>query len=150
MYRNGRPVDPGFLATERLFFRCRLDSLDGSGRIKPAEIHFPDQSVNREKYSRRTDVLLPDGSPRSKDWLLHGVAEVEVRDLPPETRSAGDVAYQFKVEHDPMDDNYAHSELRVYKDKQRETDKKRINAVVKKQYRTELALRTRVVVQPLL
>jgi len=149
MYRAGRPIDPDFLVSEKLFFRCMLDWIDERGRIKPAGIHFPDQSVNREKYSRCTDVLLPDGSQRSKAWVLWGVVVIRVEDLPPETRSAGDIAYRFTVEHDPLEDNYGHSELRVYKDGQRESNKKKIGSLVKKEYRTKLALRTRVIVQPL-
>jgi len=150
MYRNGRPLDAAFLANERLFFRCTLDGIGDEGRIKPASIHPPDQSVNREKYSSCRDVLLPDGSPRSKVWILWGVAMILVEDVPPETRSAGGIAFRFTVEHDPLDDNYGHSELRVYKNGQRERDKKKMNSQVKKEYRTKLALRTRVVIKPLI
>lgn len=149
MYRNGRPADPDFTPAEELYFRCMRDSIDEGGRIKKANIHPPDQSVNREKYSCCTDVLLPDGSPRSKAWVLWGVVAIRVEDLPPETRSPGGIAYRFTVEHDPWEDNYGHAELRVYKDGQRESNNKRINSQVKKKYRTELARRTRVIVQPL-
>jgi hypothetical protein len=148
MYRNGRAVDPGFLDTEQLFFRCKRDAILDTDRIKPAAVHFPDQSVNREKYSRCTDVLIPDGSPRSKDWLFWGVARIFVRDVPPETTSSGRVPFRFTIEHDPEEDNYSHSELRVYKNNQRERDKNKINQQVKKEYRTKLALAARVLVRP--
>ena len=149
MYRNGRPVDPDFLATEKLFFRCRLDSVDERGQMTPAGIRFPDQSVNREKYSRCTDVLLPDGSPQSTKWLLYGVAVIQVEDLPAEMRLPDGVACRFSVEHEPCDDNYAHSELRVYKNEQRVTDKNGITKTSRKEYRTRLAFRARVIVLPL-
>ena len=150
MYQNGRPVDPDFPATEKLYFRCMLNGISQTGQIKPTYIHFPDQSVNRERFGRPRDVLLPDGSKRSKTWILWGVAMILVGDLPPEMRTNGGITYSFTAEHDPWEDNYGHSELRVYKDGQRESDKKKINPHVKKEYRAKLALRTRVIVQPII
>ena len=83
------------------------------------------------------------------EWILWGVAAFCAGDLPPKTQTTGDVKYEFTVEHDPLDDNYGHSELRVYKDGKREKDTKKINTGVKKEYRTKLAFRTRIVVRPL-
>jgi len=149
MYRNGRGIDGEFPPTENLFFRCALDETFETTRIKPAAVRFPDQSVNRERYSRCTDVLIPDGSSKSQDWILLGVARVHVKDVPRETQSTGKVSFRFTVEHDPEDNNYGHSELRVYKNEQRETNGK-VNATVKKEYRTKLALAARVIVRPLI
>jgi len=150
MYRNGRPIDSEFHQSERLFFRCKLDAVFEADQLKPASVRFPDQSVNREKYGRCRDVLLPDESPKSKNWILWGVARIHVRDIPTEAKSSGGVAYQFAVEHDPQEDNYAHSELRVYKNGQREQGGKRINQQIKKEFRTRLALSARVIVKPLI
>jgi hypothetical protein len=127
-----------------------LDWIENENQIKPANIHFPDQSVNRERFSRPKDVLLPDGSERSKSWILCGVASFRVADLPGDMQSPGGVSFRFTVEHDPNEDNYSHSELRVYKNGQRERDKRRINDTIKKAYRTKLALSTRVIVTPLI
>jgi hypothetical protein len=149
MYRDGRPVDDEFQQSELLFFRCKHDEVLATDQIKPSAVHFPDQSVNREKYSRHRDVLLPDGSPKSEAWILWGVARVYVRDIPTEMKSSGSISYQFTVEHDPQEENYAHSELRVYKNGQREKDKKKINEQIKKAYRTKLALSARVITKPL-
>lgn len=149
MYRNDRPIDTTFGRAEQLFFRCKLDWIDDTQRIKPAKVHFPDQSVNREKYSRPTDVLLPDSSPRSKEWIVWGVAVIRVCDIPPASETSAGVSYAFTAEHDPDDDNYGHTELRVYKNGQRESNKKKINETIKKEYRTNLALRSAVTVQPL-
>lgn len=149
MYAKGRPLDPEFLGTEQLYSRCKLDWIDENGHLKPTYVRIPDQSVNREKYSQCKDVLLPDGSPQSRAWLLWGVASVRVEDLPPQSQSAGGVTFQVTVEHDPLDDNYGHCELRVYKDGHRECDSKKVNSKVKKEYQVKLARRTRVIVRPL-
>jgi hypothetical protein len=114
MLRNGRDVEPNFSPEESLYFRCKLDWLE-DGRIKPASIRFPDQSVNRERFSKVSDVLFPDSSSESRGWIHWGVARVQVRDVPDEISSAGGVRCTFTVEHDPEEDNFAHSELRVYK-----------------------------------
>lgn len=149
MYRNGRPADALFLSAERLFFRCKAEWVDEGGRIKSAYIRFPDQSVNREKYSRPADVLLPDDSERSQDLILWGVAIIRAGDVPSSMSTDGKVHYEFSVEHDPYDDNYSHSELRVYKNKKRETSSGKVNQKVRKKYRTDLAEKTRVVIRPL-
>ena len=150
MYRYGRPVDSPIPASERLYFRCMKEWTSQNRQVNPAHIRFPDQSVNREKYSRPTDVLLPDGKEEAKAWLFWGVAAILAKDLPGNIETSGKITYSFTAEHDPLDDNYGHTELRVYKNGARERDKKRINQKVKKRYRTDLALRTRVVVDPLI
>lgn len=148
MFTRGRPLDPEFASEEWLYFRCMAEWIE-CGRIKPANVHFPDQSVNRQKYSRPRDVLLPDDSEESCNWLLWGVVGIQVRDLPPEMRTGGGIPYSFPVEHDPLPNNYSHSELRVFKNGVRETSKGKINNQIKKEYRTRLALRTSVIVSPL-
>jgi hypothetical protein len=157
MLRNGRPGDPVFASDELLYFRCRLDgtetftAADGTPnrRVRPANIHFPDQSVNRQKYSRAWYVLLPNAEAGSKDWICWGIVRVSVSALPPAQQTAGDVHYAFTVEHDPLDDNFGHAELCVYKNGQREKNKKKINAVVKKTYRQLLSEKTRIILEPL-
>lgn len=157
MLRMDRPPDPLFFPEELLYLRCTLEGAetlsadDGSlrRRVRPAYIHFPDQSVNRQKYSRPWHVLLPGASEDSRDWILWGVACVPVAALPPPQETAGKVLYEFTVEHDPLDDNFGHAELRVYKNRQRETDKKKINAKVKKTYRQLLSEQTRIILDPL-
>lgn len=157
MLRNSRPIDPIFAADELLYSRCILEGVetihaaDGSRmrRIRPAYIHFPDQSVNRQKYSRPWYVLLPGDDQRSQAWIDWGIAQLPVSGIPPPQQSAGDVRYEFTVEHDPLDDNFGHAELRVYKNGQREKGKNKINAVVKKTYRQLLSEQTRIVLEPL-
>jgi hypothetical protein len=149
MFRNGRSVDQQFSSNEPLFFRCKSEWID-SGRLKSAYIRFPDQSVNRAKYSKASDVLIPDTQQKSRDWIYWGVAQVNVNDIPSPTQSIGGVAYKFTVEHDPVDDNYGHSELRVYKGKDRVGDTENVNKGIKKEYRAELAKKTRICIMPLI
>jgi hypothetical protein len=149
MLRNGRGVDANFLPSEKLYLRCKTAWIGENGHVNPAYIHFPDQSVNRQKYSYPVDVLWPDEREQSRAWINWGVASLRVEDLPPEMRTSGNAVYCFTAEHDPLDDNYSHTELRVYKDGERECDSKKINQLVKKEYRTILALRTRLEVRPL-
>lgn len=94
-------------------------------------------------------MLLPDGSEHSHDWVYWGVARITVDDLPDGISTDGNVTYDFTVEHDPIVDNYGHAELRVYKGGRRESNSKKINQQVKKKYRTILALKTSVIVNPL-
>lgn len=150
MRRNGRPIVSAFAPTERLYFRCMASWIEPDGTIKPANVHFPDQSVNREMFSKPCDVLLPDGTDRSKSWIHWGVATIRVENVPSSLSTAGNVTYNFTVEHDPLDDNYGHSELRVYKGGQRETNSNKVNAGVKKGYRTAVGLKSRVIISALI
>jgi hypothetical protein len=69
MRRNGRNVEPVFADNERLYMRCQAEWVDELGRIKPAYVHFPDQSVNRARFSKFYDVLLPmDSIAGSETW----------------------------------------------------------------------------------
>ena len=147
MFRRGRPADPLFTPGECLYFRCLSDWVNPNGHVKPANVRFPDQSVNRQKYSKAGDVLIPDDEPKSPEWIFWGVARLTVGEIPGDILTSGGVMYAFSVEHDPREDNYGHSELRVYKNGARERNSKKINEGVKKKYRTDLALRTRVVVK---
>ena len=149
MFRNSRPVDPGFATTERLFLRCTRDMIDENGRMKVSAVAFPNQSVNRGKYSRPSDVLLPELRPGAGDWILWGVVEFAVMDIPETIESTGGVATTFGVEHEPTNDNYSHSELSASKGGKRQHRSKAINIEVKKEYRTRLAQETRLIIRAL-
>ena len=107
MYRRGRPIDPIFEPAEWLYHRCKLEEVDGD-RLLPTAISFRNWSVNRGKYSEPEDVLIPDW----KDW---GIAKFRAEHVPGPMNTAGDTVWEFKIEHDPLEDNYSHSEIRSYK-----------------------------------
>ena len=115
MPRNGRPIDSDMPGHELLYLRCKAGWIDVNGRLKAANVHFPDQSVNRERYSSRYDVLLPNQEAETAEWIFWGVVKLTVEDVPSKGESPSNVAVTFTVEHDPLDDNYGHTELRAYK-----------------------------------
>ena len=138
--RRGRMVDPEFFPVEHLYRRCTVNEADNE-RLFPSEIKFcPDWSVNREKYSQPTDVLYP-----SYDEMR--VAAFQVRDIPAETQSGGSVSYKWDVQHQPLEDNYSHSEVWTYKNNDHYT-KSDLPTGVKKHFRTALSERAHIIYPP--
>lgn len=97
--------DPYFAPSERLFRRVPLgEAMDGF--VSDASLPSPAFSVNREKYSNPVDVL--------EGFEGFRVAAFRVGDIPNSLQSDGGESYQFGVEHEPLPDNYAHSEVNSY------------------------------------
>jgi hypothetical protein len=139
MYRNGRPVDPNFDHDENLYRRCKGDQIDGD-RLARDAIGFPDWSVNRARYSEPGDALLP-------DWPDWGVVRFTVGSVPPRITSPGGPVFEFRVEHVPEDRNYAHSEVRSYKNGQH-SRKLDVPKTVKVEFRQRLSEQTTVIIEP--
>lgn len=137
LYRNGRSVDSVFAPEERLYLRFPRESYDHINcGLLPSAIRSPvDQSVNRGKYSDPADVLLP-------HWPDWGIALLEVRDVPKELQST--ITYRIRVEHDPLEDNYAHTEIRAYKGDPEARIMKIRSTQVKKEFRTRLSNLARI------
>lgn len=110
MYRCGRPVDPEFEPAERLFMRASPDQFDDRDRLLFSAIRVPNQSVNRERYSEPEWVRLPDPA-----WAAMSVAAIEVQELPEPWQRNTDVVFATNVVHDPLEENYSHSEIRIHK-----------------------------------
>ncbi len=140
MYRAGRPVDMNFDDNEKLYNRFKQEFL-AEGKFLPTGIKFPDWSVNREKYSEPEDVLIP-------DYLEWGISQFNVSDVPNTLTSTGDIKFDFKVEHDPVEDNYSHSEVRSYKNGQH-NKKIDVNNAVKKRFRQILSEKIVIIKQPM-
>jgi hypothetical protein len=102
----GRACDPNFDPQENLFLRFQNQA---GGRIEPTDVRCPDQSVNRGKYSKPEWVLLPS----FPEW---GIGCIKVADVPTRLLKGDGTPVHFQVEHDPQEDNYAHSEIRAYAD----------------------------------
>ncbi|MTJ22697.1 hypothetical protein FJR06_15770 [Dolichospermum sp. UHCC 0352] len=141
MYRMSHPVDMSFDENEKLYNRCQKEHINGE-RLLPTGIKFPDWSVNREKYSDPEDVLVPNFF----DW---GIAQFKVSDVPEQIESPGNIKYDFRVEHDPTEDNYAHSEVRTYKDGNH-SKKLEVNKTVKKLFRQMLSEKTVIIKQSII
>jgi hypothetical protein len=141
MMRNGRPINNNFEPQERLFFRLPPD-IDIGPDDKPDAscIKYPDMSVNREKESEPDDVIFG-----FSGW---GVAAFMVADVPPPLKSEGGPEFTYKVEHVPLENNYAHSEVRTYKDGVH-SRKVKMPETVKKRYRTLLMKGVRVLRRPI-
>ncbi|MBE7561102.1 hypothetical protein HS125_20000 [bacterium] len=141
LLQGNRPLDPEFLPSERLFFRIKSSQLV-EGQVAPEAIRFPRFSVNREKYNRPADVLVP-------DWPDWGVAAFKYEDVPDKPWSAVGSPHEFtfRVEHDPLPHNYAHSELRAYRNREH-SEKIDVPKTVKKAFRQELAARVVVLRVP--
>ena len=114
MKQNGRPPDPDFNETEKLFRRFHPDHIDGD-EIAPEAFELPDMSVNREKYGPPAWLLLGD------DLSQWGVGAFRVRDVPVDEKlqHLGVIFYDLRAEHVPHQRNYPHSEVRIYRDEVR-------------------------------
>lgn len=140
MRQRGRSSDPRFDPAETLFIRFKEDTRAGD-KLAVAAIALPDQSGNRSKYSQERDVLLVQ-YPKFIDW---GVARLPVREIPHSCKSPGDVDYGLEPHHDPLPQNYAHSEILVTKSGVRVRDKNKINQTVRKQLRLRIAERCEII-----
>jgi hypothetical protein len=150
MFRRQREIDPQFAPDERLFLRCTIADCtrsNGTTVVKPSapSLRVLDQSFNRQRYSKVRDVLLPDDTGRSMEWVLCGVAVCTVESIPEQVVDGAGVICNFCVEHDPLEDNYSHTELRAYTDGVRRSA---ISNKVKKECKTTLALKMSVKVAP--
>ena len=136
-----RPPDPVFDPTEYLYRRIDPKWLLEDGELSPAYVEFPAFSVNRAKYSVPRDILA--GYPG------HHVGQFQVRDIPsPMTSSESGrgptTTYSWAVEHLPECDNYAHSEVRTYRNE--EYTKSRVKSkTIKNNFRLELQARLRII-----
>lgn len=111
----------------------------------PTILRFPAISCNREKYSEPEDVLIP-------RWPDMGIFRFQVKDIPPKPpanlRGATPRDYTFRVDHDPNDANYSHSEVRLYVDDLFNRNYAFNNKRIKLWFRTELSRKTVVIREP--
>lgn len=139
MFRRGRPADENFGREEKLYYRCQAQHVDGQ-RLLPQAIRFPNFSVNRSKYSEPEDVLIPS----YQDW---GISMFSVGDIPEPESTDENTHYSWRVTHDPLEDNYAHSEVRTFKNNIY-TDKLQVPKTIKKKFRQILSERITIIHQP--
>ena len=144
LLRAGRAIEPLFAPKERLYLRCRPEMIGENDHVLPASIRCNGQSCNRGKFSEPDDVLYP-------DWLDWGVAELFVKDIPAvppvDCMDISPHKYEFAVEHIPLEENYSHSEIRAYKNGLF-CDKTEPGKLIKKWFRAELSLKTRIIRKP--
>jgi hypothetical protein len=135
MYRKSRPIDPEFLPPELLYYRMGVPGTVGS-RPDGVDIRLPEDSVNRGKYSEPNDVLFP-------NYFHLGVAQFPVSGIPAPRSFTDQLGttreFHLKVEHDPWEDNYSHSEVRAFREGTRVTHTSKIPVTVKAEFRQLIA-----------
>jgi hypothetical protein len=127
--------DPEFEASEHLFRRLHPDHFV-RGAITDAFLPFPSFSVNREKYSQPEDVL--------REHPHYGIAAFAVGDIPESLDTESGQVYWFGVEHVPLIDNYAHSEVHSFHDEVKAEPPR----VLRKKFRDLLRRQTVVLKEP--
>jgi hypothetical protein len=135
MRQNDRPPDPIFLPEEELYLR--FNSVE-EGKVNPVCLICPDQSVNRAKYSEPEWVLLP-------RWAHWGYGAFRAKEIPQNITSGSGEIHHFRVEHDPKEENYSHSEIRAYKKGVR---RRNCSKVVSAEFKTRLSQKIRVIKLP--
>ena len=142
MYRRGRPVDPNFSPEEILNMRCTKDTVDGS-RLLPTgiDLRFPAFSVNRGKYSKPKDVLLP-------NWPNFGIVGFKYKNIFYKISTDPNTEYTTSVSHVPMEENYSHSEVRTKKNGVYDEGRKIQSYTVKKGIRMYIASVSSVIKKP--
>jgi hypothetical protein len=81
------------------------------GRASFLAFELPDMSVNRENYSTAAEARK---GFRAEDW---GVVSIRVGDMPPrESLPQITHSYRFRARHVPEVGNFAHSEVRVWRE----------------------------------
>jgi hypothetical protein len=135
---HGRGPDQNFEPDEPLYYR--VEKFDGRGKVSVLDVHCPDMSVNRGKYSQPEHVLYA----KLPQFLGHRVARFYVRDIPGQVRSGDGRDFRFAIVHEPirppeeLDENYAHSEIHAFLGGER---KKRVSNLVSKEFRQILSER---------
>ena len=139
LLKGNRQPEQRFAPDERLFHRFNK-MMKENKHLYPSSIRFPDFSVNREKLSLPEDVLLHE-YPKYLKW---GIVSFKVKDIPEPIAADNRTEYEFKVVHDPIDFNYAHSEVRTYKNGSYSQNMK-ISKLVKKAFRYKLSERLSII-----
>ena len=107
MKRNGRAPDFEFQPTEKLFRRYKSEHFIG-GRFSNMGLSFTNPpSVNREKYRQPSDAIFSEADEFSNWGVLSFQAQHLPSAFPPERPE-----YSFSPHHVPLENNYAHSEVR--------------------------------------
>jgi hypothetical protein len=107
LYKENREAIQDFGRDELLYLRyIRQHFVDGE--LQPAAIRSQlKQSVNRGRFSEPGDALFSE----TGKYNGLGVAEFRVEDIPARVEQPDGPAYIFFMWHEPLEDNYSHSEI---------------------------------------
>ena len=143
LLQAGRSDDQQFKPAHLLFIRCRRRDLLG-GKPNPITIRYSNQSSNWSKYSKPWDVIFD-----SRGWGFYSLAVCDVPSNLPEhpEQAPGVTIYTFRPVHDPVNNNYPHTEIQAFKGVARVNNPKPSD-LVKKEYRTAIRERARLLLKP--
>jgi hypothetical protein len=133
-----------------LYYRSQAEDDFQGNYLNPLRIRLFDISVNWSKYSKPWDVIYGHSDAGIAEFVVREVR----RDLPTELPPANPrQRHQPKRRtylpwHDPIDDNYSHTEIAVLRDGRRVTDHNQITTEAKKEFRQILSDRSRVIRAP--
>lgn len=142
MYQRERSPNQTFDQEEPLYWRLTTESLRSLGHESGIAFRAPNFSVNRGKYSEPNWVLLP-------SYTDQGIVRLLVKDVPTKEISPPESRYRYAcaVVHDPLPENYSHSEVRWLKNGRYDKDAD-IPRTVKKKVRQQLSQRAVVLKKP--
>jgi len=143
LLRKGRPPCQHFEPDEQLFHRIQKQHILDEGGVVSLGVRSRCFSVNRGRFSEPEDVLLPCHHD-------HGICAFTVADVPkgPCRPTPSPYTYTFDVVHEPEEENYAHSEVRAFRDGEYHA-RLHVPRLVNKRFRMLLGQRMVVVRQPL-
>ena len=139
MLRRGRPPNNRFDPAELLFHRFNRDMISPAAHPDGLvlQIRVPDASVNRSEPDGKPEDVLLGRYPKYKNW---GILAFQVADVPtPYVHDAGGIHH--RVEHDPLEKNYYHSEVGAYNDATFKTRRGHVTNAMKTWFRLELSKR---------
>jgi hypothetical protein len=108
--------------------------------VDQSQIKYDNQSVNRSKYSKPKWVLYPNYF----DW---GYGSFKVREIPDDIILPGGKKIEFRVVHEPKEENFSHSVIYPYTNGDRYKQLKR-KISTKMEYRIKLSQRIKILKYP--
>jgi len=142
MLAEGRSTQPFENRDEELYRRYQLAHFV-DGVLSNIGLPFPRFSVNRSSCSEPGDVLWDDEEERRfEGW---GVLVFTVGEARMELRTGDGRQLGFDLEHNPLDLNYAHSEVICF-DTTTGTEVKNPSRMVQKQYRAKISQAARPII----
>jgi hypothetical protein len=149
------PPDPIFDSQEQLFYRVKpqdiQESVDGEFMVNAGAVRLCAMSCNREKYRPIPEAVYIRSSNGivSFAWPdFNHIAAIQIGSVP-NTVPLEQGIWGFKVVHCPEDENYSHSEIRVWPDeKPFKPDRKIRNHELRLLLQDEIASRMYIVRKP--
>lgn len=150
MFRRNRGPDNWFSPRDHLYRRCTREDVEGD-RLIPARIQYENVSVNWSRYSKPWDVVFEHPGEGIVRFVVRDLPEELPKELPPAAKEGKKQppvkVHCFRPAHQPLEYNYAHSEIWTFKEGERIT-KVSLPVTVKKEFRQIMSDRSLILHQP--